>query len=108
MSKGDLVYADDGTLKFSVIKIIGKDIYLKSHSAGTLRSSKGINVPHVNLKGKLITTRDKAMIKFAIINKVDFVGISFVESSQHVKSFKSLIKNRTPIIVAQIENQRVR
>ena len=29
LKKNDLSYADDGTLKFRVIKIIGKDIYIK-------------------------------------------------------------------------------
>lgn len=105
LSEGDIVYADDGTLKFSVAKVIGKDIYLKALSSGTLKSSKGINVPHVKIKGKLVTDRDKNMIKFSIINKVDFIGISFVESSKHLKLIKNLIGKNTPKVVAKIENQ---
>ena len=105
LSKDDLIYADDGTLKFSVIKVVNKDIYLKALSSGILKSSKGINVPHIKLKGKLINARDIAMIKFAISNKVDFIGISFVESSKHVKLIKELIGNDTPKVVAKIENQ---
>ena len=40
-----IFYADDGTLKFTVIKVIRKDIYIKANVSGKLRSSKGINVP---------------------------------------------------------------
>ena len=40
ISKNDLVLADDGTLKFKVIKVVGKDIYLKALTKGVLKSSK--------------------------------------------------------------------
>ncbi len=106
LSKGDIVFADDGTLKFIVIKVVGKDIYLRALSSGILKSSKGINIPHVNISGKLITARDKKMIDFAIKNHVDFIGISFVESGKHVKMIKNLIKQNLPKIVAKIENQK--
>ena len=33
LSKGDIVFADDGTLKFIVIKVVGKDIYLRALSS---------------------------------------------------------------------------
>ena len=105
LSKGDIVFADDGTLKFKVLRISKKDIYLKAFSSGVLKSSKGINVPHVRFKGKLVTSIDISMINFAIKNKVDFIGISFVESAKHINDIKKLVKNNIPQIVAKIENQ---
>ena len=105
LKKGDTVFADDGTLKFQVIKVIKKDIYLKANTKGVLKSSKGINVPHVNLKGSLITNRDKEMIKFAVENKVDFIGLSFIESSEHLIKIKNIIKKQTPKVIAKVENQ---
>ena len=62
LKKNDILYADDGTLKFTVLKILGKDIYIKANVSGKLKSSKGINVPYVNIKGNLITSRDKRML----------------------------------------------
>ena len=44
IKKDHIVYADDGTLKFKVVRVSKKDIYLKAYVAGTLKSSKGINV----------------------------------------------------------------
>ncbi len=105
LAKEDIILADDGTLKFVVNKIIGKDIYCIAKTKGKLKSAKGINVPHVNIKSKLITSRDKVMMKFAVDNKVDFVGISFVESSKHIKSIRSLSNGSFPKIVAKVENQ---
>ena len=64
ISKGDIVFADDGTLKFIVEKVINRDIIIKAKTNGILKSSKGINVPHVKMGGSLITERDKSMIKF--------------------------------------------
>ena len=106
LKKGDIVFADDGTLKFTVVKVIKKDIYIKAHVAGCLRSSKGINVPHVNISGNLVTSRDKKMIDFAKKNKVDFIGLSFIESESHLKKIRNLIKGDIPKLVAKVENQK--
>lgn len=106
LSKGDIIFADDGTLKFIVTKIVEKDIFCKALTNGILKSSKGINVPHVKLGGKLITDRDKSMINFAINNEVDFIGISFVESAKHINKIRSLLNNSFIQIVAKVENQK--
>lgn len=105
LKPGVVIYADDGTLSFTVVKIDGQDIHCKAKGAGTLKSRKGINVPELALGRDLITDRDREMISFAKENKVDFVGISFVESAQHVNLIRQLIENDFPRIVAKIENQ---
>ena len=105
LSKGDIILADDGTLRFEVNKIIENDIYCLAKTKGKLKSAKGINVPHIKIKSDLINQRDIDMMKFAVENEVDFVGISFVESSEHIKSIRALSKNSWPRIVAKVENQ---
>ncbi|MAJ24462.1 MAG: pyruvate kinase [Rickettsiales bacterium] len=106
LSKGNIVYADDGTLKFKVVKIINRDIYIRAENSGQLKSSKGINVPYVDIGTKLITDRDKKMIGFSKKAGVDFVGISFVESAKHVELIRKLINKKIPKIVSKIENQK--
>jgi pyruvate kinase len=105
LKPGVVIYADDGTLSFTVLEINGKDIHCEAKGDGTLKSKKGINVPELSLGRDLITERDREMIRFAKENNVDFVGISFVESSQHVTLIRQLIENESPKIVAKIENQ---
>ena len=105
LKSNDIILADDGTLRFIVIKIDGVDIHCRALVAGTLRSRKGINVPHVSLSTPMVTPRDHEMMKFARETGVDFVGISFVESARHVKAFKELAGGNTPQILAKIENQ---
>ncbi len=106
LSVGDTVLADDGVLKFKVTNIKGRDIFVKAETSGCLKSCKGINVPQVNLNTKLVTQRDKMMISFAQENKVDFIGISFVESKKHILAIKELISPlNSPRIISKIENQ---
>ena len=106
LSVGDTVMADDGTLKFSVLKIIGQDIYMTAENDGQLKSLKGINVPFVDLNTALVTDRDVSMINFACKHGIDFLGISFVESAKHLESFRKLIGQRSLKLIAKIENQR--
>ncbi len=105
LSLGNTVMADDGTLRFTVVKIEAQDIHCRAESTGQLKSRKGINVPFVTLNTPQVTTRDKQMIDFACENKVDFIGLSFVESAEHILAFRELINGRGPRIVAKVENQ---
>jgi pyruvate kinase len=99
------VYADDGTIRFTVIKVDGQDIHCRAETAGTLKSRKGINVPGLKFRTALITDRDRDMVAFARENGVDFIGISFVESSDHVDAIRELTGGTWPRIVSKVENQ---
>ena len=102
---GDTILADDGTLRFTVLRVDGRDIHCRAETSGTLRSRKGINVPHVKLQSQLVTAHDRQMIEFARVSGVDFVGISFVDSAEHVNAIRALTDGGWPRIVAKIENQ---
>lgn len=105
LSAGNIILADDGTLRFSVVEIRGRDIVCRAETPGTLRSRKGINVPFVKLNTPLLTDRDRSMMEFARRTDVDFVGISFVESAKHIAAFRELTMDGHPRIVSKIENQ---
>jgi pyruvate kinase len=106
LQAGQTVLADDGTLRFTITEIINQDIYLRAETPGCLKSKKGINVPFVTLNTQLVTERDRQMIRFAQENKVDFIGLSFVESKTHVEAIRELIKPLSfPKIISKIENQ---
>lgn len=101
----NIILADDGTLRFVVVKIEGQDIHCRAETAGQLKSCKGINVPFVKLQTAMVTDRDRSMMKFARDNDVDFIGLSFVESAEHVKAIRQLAEGNRPRIVSKIENQ---
>ena len=102
---GSVVFADDGTIRFTVNKVEGRDIHCRAETAGTLKSRKGINVPGLKFRTELITDRDRNLIEFARENEVDFIGISFVESSEHVEAIRTLVGKTWPRIVSKVENQ---
>ena len=102
---GDIILADDGTLRFTVEAIEGRDIICRSGTRGTLRSRKGINVPFVRLKTAMVTDHDRQMVEFARETGVDFIGISFVESAAHVRAVQELVGGKRPQVLAKIENQ---
>lgn len=104
LTVGDSVMADDGRLKFTVVRLSGFDIHCRAETEGKLGSRKGINVPYVKLKTPQVTLNDKQMIDFAVNHQIDFIGLSFVESAEHILNFRSLISNRGPRIIAKVEN----
>jgi pyruvate kinase len=101
---GDIVFADDGTLRFTVTEIRGRDIVCRAETAGTLKSAKGINVPSANIKDGPITERDIAMLAFARKQGVDFVGISFVDSAALVEEVRSRLGADGPRVLSKVEN----
>ena len=106
LEPGQTILADDGTLKFTIVKIINEDIFIRAETPGCLKSRKGINVPHVKLNTELITERDREMIRFSQENKIDYIGLSFVESKFHVDSIREIISPYSyPRIISKIENQ---
>ena len=105
LAKGNVVLADDGTLRFTVIDVVDCDVICRAETSGTLKRAKGINLPGLALRTALLSDRDREMINFACEKMVDFVGISFVESEKHVESIRKLIDGRGPQIIAKVENQ---
>jgi len=103
LSPGDTILADDGQLRFTVESVVDRDIVCRAEAAGTLRSRKGINCPGVTLRTAMVTERDRGMLAFAKEHGVDFVGISFVESPDHVHTIRAAIGAASPRIVAKIE-----
>lgn len=105
LQAGNIILADDGTLRFTVTAVEGQDIHCRAETAGKLKSRKGINVPFVKLNTPHVTPRDEQMIAFSRETGVDFIGLSFVESGDHVDAFRTLIGDKTPRIIAKVENQ---
>lgn len=105
LRSGHTILADDGTLRFTVVSVEGRDIRVRAETAGQLKSRKGINVPFVRLNTPQVTPRDEKMIAFAKETGVDFIGLSFVESARHVHAFRKLIDGASPRIIAKVENQ---
>jgi pyruvate kinase len=105
LHEGATILADDGTLRFTVVKLDGPDIHCRAEVAGQLKSRKGINVPGVKLVSEMVTDRDRQMVEFAKNHEIDFIGISFVESAVQIDAIRSLVGGESPRLVSKVENQ---
>ena len=76
-------------------------------AGGTIRSRQGVNLPGVALSTPSLTEKDRVDLQWAIDNKIDFVGLSFVRSVDDVRLLRSCIEasgtQTPPMIVSKIE-----
>ena len=105
VKKNKIIYADDGTLSFKITEVNKSklNVKLKALNNGFLKNSKGINIPGSDYKGSKLNKKDYTYLKFAKKHKVDFIGVSFVESAKHIESIRNFIGNN-PKIISKIES----
>lgn len=106
---GDRILLADGTVG---LLVTGKAEDRQSVTClvtdpGTIRSRQGVNLPGVALSTPSVTEKDELDLHWALENKIDFVGLSFVRSSNDIVHLKQLIAQKnpevTPLVVAKIE-----
>ena len=105
VAPGDTIVADDGQLRFTVQAVEGPDITCQAETAGTLRSRKGLHVCGVSARPATVTEDDRSMLEVAKACGVDFVGVSYVQNSDHVSLVRAAIGQPSPRIIAKIESQ---
>ena len=108
VSKGQVVFADDGNLEFKVLSVTAKRVFCKIITGGFLDKKKSINVPNVDLKLPILSTTDKKNLDFTIKNKLDWVAISFANSASDVHVIKKYLKQKKGVVqtIAKIESAR--
>ncbi len=96
---------DDGKLVLEVIKVENEIINAKVICGGLLKKRKGINIPGSQGSLNVLTPRDKAFVKFAIDNEIDYLGLSFVRDAKDVMELRELIKsfNGKTKVISKIE-----
>ena len=105
---GENILIDDGKLLLTVVSSNGKDeVRAVVGHGGILSSKKGVNLPNTKISLPCLTEKDLKDLDFALTNKVDWVGLSFVRSAADIIELKHLIQNfdhnvRTRV-VAKIE-----
>lgn len=105
---GESILIDDGKLLLKVVSTNGNDeVKAVVGHGGTLSSKKGVNLPNTKISLPCLTEKDLKDLDFALTNKVDWVGLSFVRSAADIIELKHLIQNfdqnvRTRV-VAKIE-----
>ena len=105
---GNRILLDDGHLELQVKEVIGETVVTKVIIGGLLTSHKGVNLPGAHLGIPSFTKKDKADLKFGLENDVDYVAISFVETSLDIEVVRDAMKELNPSrantpIIAKLE-----
>lgn len=91
---GENILIDDGKLLLNVIETNGKDeVKAVVSFGGILSSKKGVNLPNTKISLPCLTEKDLKDLNFALTQKVDWVGLSFVRSAKDIMELKSIIKD---------------
>jgi pyruvate kinase len=105
---GENILIDDGKLLLTVTATNSKnEVKAKIMHGGILSSKKGVNLPNTKISLPCLTEKDLKDLEFALIQKVDWIGLSFVRSAADIIELKNIIKKfdqqvRTRV-VAKIE-----
>lgn len=103
---GDPVLLDDGLLELRVVKEGTDEVHCEVIVGGTLKSSKGINLPLTALSLPSVTEKDWQDLDWGLNHSIDYVALSFVRSAEDVWRIKNYIKasgKRNLKVVAKIE-----
>jgi len=98
VSKGDLVYLCDGIIKLRVEEKTESEVVCTVLCGGTVTSRRGINVP--GSTDVPVPTEEDVELLRAFGDRVDAVGISFVNSKDDVERVRKLTN---AFLIAKIE-----
>ncbi len=107
VAEGSVILIDDGELELKAVKRNGDYLECSIENDGMLGSRKSVNLPGVKICLPSLTEKDKAFIKMAVENEIDFIAHSFVRSKQDVLDVQELLnKYGSELkIIAKIENE---
>ncbi|KAM5442859.1 Pyruvate kinase [Microsporum ferrugineum] len=109
ISKGKLVYVDDGVLSFEVLDIVDdKTLRVKCLNNGNISSKKGVNLPGTDVDLPALSEKDKEDLKFGVENGVDMIFASFIRHGSDIKHIRAVLgeAGKEIQIIAKIENQQ--
>ncbi len=94
VKKGHRILLNDGSVSTVVEEVRGSAIKVKVLNNGWISSKKSINVPDTLIPNASFTDKDLSDAEFALSKGVDFVAVSFVQTTDDLKPIKELIKKQ--------------
>jgi pyruvate kinase len=99
----------DGLIRLQVLGRDGASLKAKVLAGGRVRKGAGVNFPSSALSAPAVTAKDRRDLREGLEAGIQFVGLSFVRSVEHVKTLRRLIAEapveRRPWIVSKIERE---
>jgi pyruvate kinase len=105
---GNSIMLDDGLIGLAVESVDGENIVCRVQNGGPLSNNKSVNLPGIDIDMPYLSDQDRADIRFAVENELDYIALSFVRTAQDVMDVKRLLAQygETGIeLIAKIENR---
>ncbi len=91
LDKGERLLIDDGRLRLKVTRAGKDEILCTAEVGGPISDRKGVNVPDSVIPVPAMTDKDRRDLAFAIEQKVDWIGLSFVQRPEDVAEARRLM-----------------
>lgn len=108
LEKDMFVLLDNGYIITHVVAIDQRGVQVIVDNGGSIRSTRGVNIPGVDVALPALTAKDIDDIRFGCEQDVDLVAASFVRSPEHVLEIKKLLESCCKpdiAVIAKIENR---
>jgi pyruvate kinase len=102
------ILLDDGNIELQVLEIRPPgEVLCEILRGGQLKSNKGVNLRNRLISLPSLTTKDYQDLDFAVEQELDFLALSFVQSSSDVRFLKQALAERGASIpvIAKIERK---
>ena len=107
LKPGNYISIDSGLVKLKVLGKNKKGLNCEVIDGGIVKGHRHVNLPGTVVKLPGITETDKKDILFGIKQKVNFIALSFVRSSETIREVRELLgkHGEHTEIIAKVENQ---
>lgn len=104
---GTGVLIDNGYIQSRVVEVTPKGVVVEFENAGIILSSKGVNIPTIEVPLPTLTEKDVADIQFGCEGGAELIAASFIRNADNVLEIKRLLskfKRPDMQVLAKIEN----
>jgi len=102
LEKGQRILLDDGRIETRIVSTTRDAVTVRVVRGGELRKNKGVNLPDTEVKGSVLSAKDRADLEVAKRTNVEMVAVSFVQRPSDVEEVRSIL-GPTAHIIAKIE-----
>ena len=91
LTKGQRLLINDGKIRLKVISADENAIHCSAEVGGVISDRKGVNVPDAEVPIPALTDKDRRDLAFAIEQKADWIGLSFVQRPEDLAEARRLM-----------------
>ena len=108
IEEGNIILIDDGKMRLEVKSVEEDGFTCVALTHGTIKNTKGVNIPDVHLSMPFLSRKDIEDITFGIEEDVDLLSLSFVRRPSDIEAVRKLVtKLGRPnmVLMSKIENK---